>query len=925
MNRFFSKIVIIALLSTVPIVSSQTPANLKIVALRVDFKTDDNVGTSGNGKFIYSVDSNPCRDYTIDPPPHDKSYFESQLKAVNNYYQAVSNGKFGIDLTNSDIFPNANESAYTLPDSIAYYHPFGNNLSESEKNALHEQRIVEFFTDALNMAYHTDDIDFSNYDLVIIFHAGTGNEIAFEIETTPEDIPTTFVDNQMIRNQLGTSAISIGNASITQGLIIPETLNNIYFSEFTDNLTADADTCLYQLGLTGTLALLIGQAIGMPPLWDVSTGKSGIGKFGLMDQGAFNGKGLIPAPPMAWNRIFMGWEASETVIPDQTIEKKSRPLGKTRRIDINDHEYFLIENRTNWFRSTVSIDSAVYAVRNRGDSFPDETAIIFDSLGAEIDDNGVIIAIPDYDLGLPGSGLLIWHIDEKIIADSISSYAINSNRNLRGIDLEEAGGAQDIGFESSAVFRTPEIGEIFDMWYQGNPEYDGFNADVNDRPLEFSSQTLPNTKSNHGAISNLRIYGIGFPSDTMHFSVSNDLILSGLPDTSLHILYYTKFQKNGTEILVGKNDKNLWWSSSDKINKKIFYNLPSEKNLFVLTNIENDKKLAVLSDIGSSLKLTWFKFDQDFKSVKDSIITDDWDSISYISGSIHSDAIQIIKNNEITLSNLKTGEIIKVSNSRDGGIIIGDQPVKYFERKIEYISAIDLDLDGKIEILAVDEIGDLHAFSQNYTQKNGFPRTVIAKAPVLAKNIIGDIKPEIIFQNRSGEIIILNSSGEIKFQLANYEGSSLRAISEFNGRNTIVTESSIWVFDEIEQCNGNQWTGYYHDELNSNTIEINYSGMNQNKSTLIDLDQTYVYPNPVKTGKAKIRVHNYSAEKVTLKIYDVAGYFVDEINADIDVQNSPWELDWDVNDYESGVYLIKLNATNGSSETEAILKVGIIN
>ena len=925
MNRFFRRIAMIALLSTVPILSGQTPAILKIIALRVDFKADTDVGTSGNGKFIYSADSNPCGYYTIDPPPHNKSYFESQLKAVNNYYISVSNGEFGIDLINSDIFPIEAEAAYTLPDSIAYYHPYVSNLSQAELNTLHEQRIVELFTDVLNLAYRTDNIDFSNYDLVIIFHAGTGNEIAFEIETTPEDIPTTFIDNQMIRNQLGTSEILIGDASITQGLIIPETLNNIYFPEFIDNLTADADTCLYQLGLTGTLALFIGQTIGMPPLWDVSTGKSGIGKFGLMDQGAFNGKGLIPAPPMAWNRIFMGWEESETVIPDQTIEIKSRPLSKTRRIDINDHEYFLIENRTNWFRSTVSIDSAVYAVRNRGDSFPNETAIIFDSLGAEIDENGVIISFPDYDIGLPGSGLLIWHIDEYIIADSISSYAVNSNKNLRGIDLEEAGGAQDIGFESSAIYRTPEIGEIFDMWYRGNPEYDEFNSNISDNPLEFSSQTFPNTKSNNDANSYLRIYGIDFPSDTMHFSVSNDLILSGFPDTSLHILYHTNFQKNGDEILVGKSGNNLWWSNLDGINKKMFYDLPSEKNLFVLTNIENDKKLVVLSGLGDSLMLSMFKFDNNFIKTKDSTIIDNWNLISHIAGSSSSDSINLIKQSEITLSNLKTGEIVKVSVPQNGGIIIGDQPINYFEEKFKYISAIDLDLDGKIEILAVDDSGDLHAFSHNFTQKNGFPLTVQAKAPVLAKNIIGDIKPEIIFQNENGEIIILNSLGEVQFQLANYKGSSLRGISEFNGRNTVVSESSIWLFDEIDQESGNQWTSFYSDELNSNAIEINYADTNQNKSTLIDLDQTYVYPNPVKTGKAKIRVHNYSAEKVNLKIYDVAGYFVDEINADIDVQNSPWELDWDVNDYESGIYLIKLKATSGNSETTTILKVGIIN
>ena len=39
-------------------------------------------------------------------------------------------------------------------------------------------------------------------------------------------------------------------------------------------------------------------------------------------------------------------------------------------------------------------------------------------------------------------------IDESVIYNGISSYGINDDLNLRGVDLEEADGAQDIGFIS---------------------------------------------------------------------------------------------------------------------------------------------------------------------------------------------------------------------------------------------------------------------------------------------------------------------------------------------------------------------------------------------------------------------------------------------------------------------------------------------
>jgi hypothetical protein len=60
------------------------------------------------------------------------------------------------------------------------------------------------------------------------------------------------------------------------------------------------------------------------------------------------------------------------------------------------------------------------------------------------------------------------------------------------------------------------------------------------------------------------------------------------------------------------------------------------------------------------------------------------------------------------------------------------------------------------------------------------------------------------------------------------------------------------------------------------------------------------------------------------KIYDAAGYFIDEIQSDFDVNNSIWETEWDVSNIESGVYLIKLIATKQNREESTILKVGVI-
>ena len=249
-------------------------------------------------------------------------------------------------------------------------------------------------------------------------------------------------------------------------------------------------------------------------------------------------------------------------------------------------------------------------------------------------------------------------------------------------------------------------------------------------------------------------------------------------------------------------------------------------------------------------------------------------------------------------------------------IVVGD--------KAHSVRAGDLNNDGNIEVLALDIDGNIFGLNKNYTFATGFPVDYDVVPPILAKNIIGDEYPEIIFKNSAGEVIILNNIGELQYRLSGNKNSKLLMIGENENRNTIVTESNIWVFDELSQNGGNEWTTWYGDENNSKLIEIDYIKEITSGDDLIDKNRTYVYPNPVRNNIAKIRAYILSADKIEIKIYDAAGYFVDEINSNIDIAYGVWETEWDVSDIESGVYLIKLTATNRNQEESTILKVGVI-
>ena len=195
-----------------------------------------------------------------------------------------------------------------------------------------------------------------------------------------------------------------------------------------------------------------------------------------MDQGSNNGRGIIPAPPDAWTSIYAGWSSTLTIPFFSKVELINNTQNQIAKIPISQDEYFLIENRSNWFREGVSIDSARYVVWEKTNTYPEFINVLIDSVGVKKNEYGVITEIPNYNLGLPASGLLIWHIDEQKIHEGMGSFSINSDRNRRGIDLEEADGAQYIGYVSN-LFTDPSSGYWGDMWFPDNQEYYRANAD----------------------------------------------------------------------------------------------------------------------------------------------------------------------------------------------------------------------------------------------------------------------------------------------------------------------------------------------------------------------------------------------------------------------------------------------------------------
>ena len=131
---------------------------------------------------------------------------------------------------------------------------------------------------------------------------------------------------------------------------------------------------------------------------------------------------------------------------------------------------------------------------------------------------GVLTHVNHFDWSLPGGydpvsgrlldgGILIWHVDESVIR--AHPNAVNGNAQRRGVDLEEADGAQDIGFTImlDLINSTGAEGSSFDFWWKENDAsviVDGSTFTLYKNT--FNDQTYPNAKTNSLANSNIEFY-----------------------------------------------------------------------------------------------------------------------------------------------------------------------------------------------------------------------------------------------------------------------------------------------------------------------------------------------------------------------------------------------------------------------------------
>lgn len=506
---------------------SPAPQRVDVVALMVEFQPDTTRFSTGDGTFggeLFPGAEPP----SIDPLPHDAPYFDAHLRFLENYIRNVSDGRTTV-------------TTHLLPDvvrvsgTMGTYSPTGPDADSDQERAKLASLVKEAWETAQAEGLTLPGGLDPETTAFVIFHAGVGRDIELvgtTLDKTPEDLPSIFFGPKALQT-LGAGDVTFDGMPVASTMILPRTESRMGINPLT------SEPFLIELSINGLLAASFLNWLGVPDLFNTADGSSAVGPFDVMDAlGIFAYNGLLPPEPSAWTKYYLGWADLVEVTPDSPAVSLTaagdRQANDVARVRISDAEYFLVENR----HRDPEGDGVNLRIWTRNG----EQEISFPNGDPEFNDGtvagfpgGVILEADNYDFSLPGGvdendnpllgGMLIWHIDENRLQAGLADNAVNADREARAIDLEEADGAQDIGYGSGGGFFSAQfdLGTPFDFWYEGNPVTVRTSAGQDIRLYEnrFAPDTTPPNLTNAGQSPGFQLLDFSPPGPSMSFRVAS--------------------------------------------------------------------------------------------------------------------------------------------------------------------------------------------------------------------------------------------------------------------------------------------------------------------------------------------------------------------------------------------------------------------
>jgi hypothetical protein len=198
----------------------------------------------------------------------------------------------------------------------------------------------------------------------------------------------------------------------------------------------------------------------------------------------------------------------------------------------------------------------------------------------------------------------------------------------------------------------------------------------------------------------------------------------------------------------------------------------------------------------------------------------------------------------------------------------------------------DFNNDGIVEIASAASNGSFHVFGSNGRELDGFPIQVSSPG----------ITSAATFKTMSGNVGFF------------FAGNSPEtAALEFG-----------FPFDAARIL----WSQYLGNPGHANA-ELTVTAPNPLSTEFLPKSRVYNWPNPVYGRYTHIRYYVSEDADVTVTVFDLAGAKITELRGR-GVKNMDNEIQWDVTNIQSGVYLARLQADSGARNEVAIIKIAVV-
>ncbi len=937
-------------------------AHYNIVALRIEFAPDTTRFTTGDGTF--NGLTFPLKN-RVDPLPHDAPYFQAHLDFLEHYIATASAGKTTL-------------STFLIPEIIQLDQPMANYSPTGLDSGGEEElsKLVTLVHDSWSEANQVSMFDPARLShgktAFLLFHAGVGRDVELigtTLTKTPQDLPSVFINSGAL-SRGGFNGLQFKGIPVDHSMILPRTETRSGINSITDQ------PYLLELSINGLLAASFMSYLGVPDLFNTETGESVIGPYGLMDPlGIFAYGGLFPPLPSAWTRVVLGWVEPMKIETSGTYDL---PVGEVAKLEISQAEYFLLENRVRDLENS----GLSMQIWNRGSTSVQTIPKVsddFNPFNIEGFQGGVVTQVNSYDFALPGrdsdqkqynGGILIWHIDERQFARTG-----NNDPTRLAVDIEEADGAQDIGFDGN-------IGSPFDFYFEDNPSSVTLPSGRT-VPLyinQFGPNTTPNSRANGGGSSFVTLDNFSGTGSVMSFSFQKDQDgpVSDLGSVSLGVVTNSEGSISslenhtavftGTEVLIpsiGRIPAQVRPAfSSDELTTinvssgadALFQSYRIRDNALELINsITLPTQLSPQSPVIYSDQAHYALFSNAEQSQVIRIHSnqvDTWDMNDAGLGIVATDAgiyvfgkshVRVLGGESIWTYQLhgdmgypvmgkdRTGLWGAISGADelvifhpDGSVLEVSASAYLGESDFsKVITIVDLNQDGILDLLTTAG-NQVVAFSQGGALLPPFPIEV--GAPILSTPLVfeSDQSIVVVVAATDGNIYAsdLGQNGRMLSGFPLSAGHSLEASPLLSSdRLSVITQSGTLQSYSLSNVSRLLWSEQYGGAQNSSFVAL--TSDTEQATSLLSSAETYNWPNPIREGSTFFRCMTNEHSEVSITIVDVAGSLIDSFNFSTSA-GVPYEIQWQT-DAVSGVYYARVKATSDSGVMDShLLKIAII-